>query len=168
MARARRRHEAVAVGPAFPGVRFVIRDYVPAEWLRLDAYRRIAGVASAADVSAVREELTDRYGPIPEQVENLLAVAEFRRLCRSVGVTEVTLGPLGLRIAPVLPESGQLRIARLYPGSKYLPASSVLTLKPPTQGGRLGAAALRDRELLGYVGRVLGDIAPVPASVSAR
>jgi transcription-repair coupling factor (superfamily II helicase) len=62
----------------------------------------------------------------------------------------------------VLPESGQLRIARLYPGSKYLPASSVLTLKPPTQGGRLGAAALRDRELLGYCAEVLNDVVPAP------
>ena len=147
----------------------VPHGYIPAERLRLDAYRRIAGVASAADVPAVRDELTDRYGPIPEQVDNLLAVAEFRQLCRAVGVSEVTLGPQGLRIAPVtLPESGQLRIARLYPGSKYRANASVLTLKPPTQGGRLGAAALRDRELLGYLGRVLEDIAPVPAVTSAR
>jgi transcription-repair coupling factor (superfamily II helicase) len=132
----------------------VPHEYIPAERLRLDAYRRIAGVASAAEVPAVRDELTDRYGPIPEPVDNLLAVAEFRQLCRSVGVTEVTLGPQGLRIAPVvLPESGQLRIARLYPGSKYRPASSVLTLKPPTEGGRLGAMALRDRAFSGTASR---------------
>ena len=113
--------------------------------------------------AAVRDELVDRYGPIPEQVENLLAVAEFRQLCRAVGVTEVTLGPQGLRIAPVtLPESGQLRIARLYPGSKYRANASALTLKPPTEGGRLGAAALRDRELLGYLGKVVADAAPIP------
>ncbi|WP_083786064.1 transcription-repair coupling factor [Nakamurella multipartita] len=147
----------------------VPHEYIPAERLRLDAYRRIAGVASKEEVAAVRDELTDRYGPIPEQVENLLAVAEFRQVCRSVGVTEVTLGPPGLRIAPiVLPESGQLRMARLYPGSKYRAAASVLTLKPPTAGGRIGAAALRDRELLTYLGRVLEDIAPVPAGASAR
>ena len=96
-------------------------------------------------------------------MENLLAVAEFRQLCRSVGVTEVALGPQGLRIAPVtLPESGQMRIARLYPGSKYRANASVLTLKPPTEGGRMGAAALRDRELLGYLGKVVADAAPIP------
>jgi transcription-repair coupling factor (superfamily II helicase) len=138
-------------------------EYIPAERLRLDAYRRIAGATSARDVAAIRDELVDRYGPIPEQVENLLAVAEFRQLCRSVGVTEVTLGPQGLRIAPVrLPESGQLRIARLYSGSKYRPAASVLTLKPPTEGGRMGVGVLRDRELLGYLAKVLTDIVPVP------
>ena len=147
----------------------VPHDYIPAERLRLDAYRRIAGVTSASDVAAVRDELTDRYGPIPESVDNLLAVAEFRQLCRTAGVTEVALGPQGLRIAPVvLPESGQMRIARLYSGSKYRAATSVLVLKPPTVGGRMGAPALRDRELLGYLGRVLEDIAPVPAGVTRR
>ncbi len=143
--------------------------YVPAERLRLDAYRRIAAVSSAEDVAAVRDELTDRYGPIPEQVENLLAVAEFRQLCRTVGVSEVALGPQGLRIAPVvLPESGQLRVARLYPGSKYRATASVLILKPPTEGGRLGAAALRDRDLLGYLGKVLEDVHPVPTGAATR
>ncbi len=57
-------------------------DYIPAERLRLDAYRRIAGALSSADVDAVRDELVDRYGPPGDQVENLLAVASFRQLCR--------------------------------------------------------------------------------------
>ena len=92
-----------------------------------------------------------------------MAVAEFRQLCRAVGVTEVTLGPQGLRIAPVvLPESGQLRIARLYPGSKYRALTSTLTLRPPTESERLGAAALRDRALLQYCTRVLDDVVPAP------
>src|SRR6478752_2768893 len=145
----------------------VPHEYIPAERLRLDAYRRIAGIASKEEVASVREELTDRYGPIPEQVENLLAVAEFRQLCRAVGVSEVTLGPQGLRLAPVmLPESGQMRVARLYPGSKYRATTSVLTLKPPAEGGRIGAPALRDRELLGYLGRVLEDLTPARATAA--
>lgn len=145
----------------------VPHEYIPAERLRLDAYRRIAGVTSADEVAAVRDELTDRYGPIPEPVDNLLAVAEFRQVCRAAGITEVTLGPQGLRIAPVvLPESGQMRIARLYSGSKYRAATSVLVLKPPTEGNRMGTPVLRDRELLRYLGRVLEDIPPVPVGGS--
>jgi hypothetical protein len=50
-------------------------------------------------------------------------------------------------------------VARLYPGSKYR-AASVLTLKPPTEGGRLGAAVLRDRGLLGYLGTVWRTLHP--------
>ena len=132
----------------------------------LDAYRRIAGATSPADVDAVRDELVDRYGPLGEQVENLLAVASFRQLCRSVGVTEVAMGPQGLRMAPIhLPESGQMRLARMYPGSKYRELTSTLTLRPPTEAGRTGGDALRDRDLLGYCSRVLEDLVPVVALV---
>ena len=92
-----------------------------------------------------------------------MAVAEFRQLCRSIGVTEVALGPQGLRMSPiVLPESGQLRLARLYPGSKYRALTSTLTLRPPTESERLGAPALRDRALLQYCTRVLDDVVPTP------
>ncbi|MEP6562990.1 MAG: transcription-repair coupling factor, partial [Nakamurella sp.] len=143
-------------------------DYIPVERLRLDAYRRIAGALSAADVSAVRDELVDRYGPLGEQVENLLAVASFRQLCRSLGVTEVALGPQGLRMSPIhLPESGQMRLSRLYAGSKYRELTSTLTLKPPTEGNRMGGDALRDRALLTYCARVLEDLVPAPVAVGA-
>src|SRR6476660_6758467 len=142
----------------------ILHEYIPAERLRLDAYRRIAGALSSADVEAVRDELVDRYGPPGDQVENLLAVASFRQLCRSLGVTEVALGPQGLRMSPItVPEPEQMRLARLYPGSKYRELSSTLTLRPPTEGGRTGGPSLRDRALLGYCASVLTDLIPVPA-----
>jgi transcription-repair coupling factor (superfamily II helicase) len=135
-------------------------DYIPGERLRLDAYRKIAAAQSAEDLDAVRAELTDRYGPFGDEVENLLAVATFRQVCRAAGIHEVTLGPQGLRFAPVhLPDSAQLRILRLYPGSKYKDATGALTLRPPTEGGRLGGAPVRDREMLAMCTQVLGDLA---------
>ena len=66
----------------------------------------------------------------------------WRPVCRWVGVAEVTIALQGLRIAPVvLPESGQQRVARVYPGSKYRAATSVITLRPPTEGGGSGGSA---------------------------
>jgi len=64
-----------------------------------------------------------------------------------------------------LPESGQLRLSRLYPGSKYRELTSVLTLKPPTESGRVGADALRGRALLEYCAEVLQDVIPEPVRV---
>ena len=163
--------DEVEEGPAEVRVELPIdanipHDYIPVERLRLDAYRRIAGALSAADVDAVREELVDRYGPLGEQVENLLAVASFRQLCRSLGVTEVAMGPQGLRMAPIrLPESGQLRLARLYPGSKYRELTSTLTLRPPTEGGRVAGGPLRDQVLLNYCATALRDLVPAPVAV---
>ena len=75
----------------------------------------------------------------------------------------MALGPQGLRMSPImLPESGQMRLARLYPGSKYRELTSTLTLRPPTEGGRIGGEALRDRALLSYCASVLKDLVPVP------
>ena len=129
-------------------------DYIPVERLRLDAYRRIAGATSPADVDAVREELVDRYGPLGEQVENLLAVASFRQLCRSVGVTEVAMGPQGLRMAPIhLPESGQMRLARMYPGSKYRELTSTLTLRRRPKVGEWAGPRCGTGSCCGTAGR---------------
>ncbi|CAM5375724.1 transcription-repair-coupling factor [Streptomyces badius] len=45
----------------------VPHDYAPGNRLRLQAYRAIASASSEDDIRAVREELTDRYGPLPNR-----------------------------------------------------------------------------------------------------
>ncbi|MBN1934572.1 MAG: transcription-repair coupling factor, partial [Anaerolineae bacterium] len=47
-------------------------DYVADETLRLQLYRRLAGLATQEDIEAVRGELEDRFGPLPEATQNLL------------------------------------------------------------------------------------------------
>ena len=145
-------------------------DYVPNERLRLDAYRKIAAATTQDDVAAVRAELTDRYGPLPTEAENLLAVASFRQLARSAGLTEVMLGSPGLKMTPVtLPESMQLRMARTYPGSRYRELTHTLTLRPPAVSDRIGAEPLRGLELLAFCTDVVAHLldATVPVGATA-
>src|ERR671936_2296029 len=59
----------------------VPHDYVTGERLRLEAYRKIAAARDAGELSAVREELHDRYGAPPLPVQRLFAVATFRQTC---------------------------------------------------------------------------------------
>ena len=60
-------------------------DYIPGERLRLEAYRRLASTQSTRPAcSRVREELRDRYGELPAEVENLLAVAVVPGPCPHV------------------------------------------------------------------------------------
>ncbi|WP_353651565.1 transcription-repair coupling factor [Nakamurella sp. A5-74] len=140
-------------------------DYVPTDRLRLDAYRKIAGSTDEEQLTAVADELVDRYGPFGTQVENLFAVARFRFVAAAAGVSEVILGPQGLRFAPiVLAESAQLRAARLYPGSKYKEQTHALTLRAPTErSGGLGAPGLRDVALLEYCAQVFTELTHAPA-----
>lgn len=62
-------------------------DYIAHERLRLEAYRKLAAAADEATLEEIAAELVDRYGPIPEAVTNLFAVARFRLHARTAGLT---------------------------------------------------------------------------------
>ncbi|MGW7294212.1 transcription-repair coupling factor [Streptomyces xiamenensis] len=136
----------------------VPHDYAPGERLRLQAYRSIAAATTEEDIAAVREELTDRYGPLPEPVENLLLVAGLRMLARSCGVGDITLQGNKIRFSPVeLRESQELRLTRVYPGSVVKRAAGqVLVPRPAT--AKVGGKPLTGRQLLAWTGEFLTTI----------
>ncbi|WP_255950404.1 transcription-repair coupling factor [Streptomyces odontomachi] len=137
----------------------VPHDYAPGERLRLQAYRAIASITKEDDIKAVREELTDRYGKLPEPVENLLLVAGLRMLARSCGVGEIVLQGSSIRFSPVaeLRESQELRLKRIYPGALHKPATrQILVPRPKT--ARVGGKPLAGRELLSWTGEFLTTI----------
>ncbi|MFF4408171.1 transcription-repair coupling factor [Streptomyces sp. NPDC001262] len=136
----------------------VPHDYAPGEQLRLQAYRAIASANSEEDIKAVREELTDRYGKLPEPVENLLLVAGLRMLARACGVADITLQGANVRFGPVdLRESQELRLKRLYPRTVMKPAThQILVPRPATR--QIGGKPLVGRELLAWTGEFLTTI----------
>ncbi|TXL86827.1 transcription-repair coupling factor [Streptomyces sp. IB2014 016-6] len=136
----------------------VPHDYAPGERLRLQAYRAIASANSEADITAVREELTDRYGKLPEPVENLLLVAGLRMLARACGVGEIVLQGSNIRFAPVeLRESQELRLKRLHPRTVIKPTAHQILVPRPT-AGRIGGKPVVGRELLSWTGEFLTTI----------
>ena len=70
-------------------------DYVADLGVRLALYRRLGMLESGADIDAFAAELIDRFGPLPELVENLLEVMTIKRLCRDAGVARVEAGERG-------------------------------------------------------------------------
>ncbi len=99
---------------------FLPADYVTKEELRLEAYRRLAGVTSAGEVDDIRAEWVDRYGPVPEPAEALLAVGYLRAECHRLGLRDVSivggqarLGPLQLKV------SEEMRLKRLHREAIY-------------------------------------------------
>ncbi len=65
-------------------------DYVPDEAQKLELYRRLARARSAGDLAAFRQELTDRFGPLPEPVKRLVEVAELRLSAEAAGVASIS------------------------------------------------------------------------------
>jgi transcription-repair coupling factor (superfamily II helicase) len=66
--------------------------------VRLGLYRRIGSLGSDAESEAMAAELVDRFGKLPDEVENLLAVVALKRGCREAGVDRIDAGPKGIVI----------------------------------------------------------------------
>ena len=64
--------------------------YITDETLRLQAYRKIAGISCREDAEDLADELTDRYGDVPQDTMNLLKVAEVRAHAEIAGVSMIT------------------------------------------------------------------------------
>ncbi len=57
---------------------YLPRDYVPAARVKLELYRRLARLRTLNHLADFRQELIDRFGPLPRPAENLLAETELR------------------------------------------------------------------------------------------
>jgi transcription-repair coupling factor (superfamily II helicase) len=131
-------------------------DYIASDRLRLEGYRRLAAAADDAAVDAVVEELTDRYGALPEPAQRLVAVARLRLLCRSAGITEVSAPSAAtVRLSPItLLDSAQVRLKRMHPGAHYRATTAAVQVPIPRAGG-VGAPRIRDVELVQMVANLV-------------
>ncbi len=63
--------------------------------IRLDIYRRIAKLVDHAEIEGFAAELIDRFGALPAEVDNLLAVIGLKRQCKAAGIERLEAGPKG-------------------------------------------------------------------------
>jgi transcription-repair coupling factor (superfamily II helicase) len=63
-----------------PWSAFLPRDYVAGQKTRIEVYRRLARVRGLERLEDFRQEVRDRFGPLPESAEWLLRLAEIRIL----------------------------------------------------------------------------------------
>jgi transcription-repair coupling factor (superfamily II helicase) len=73
--------------------------YVPDLHVRMGLYRRAASLVDRAEVDAFAAELIDRFGALPQEVENLLQILSIKQLCRDAGVEKLDAGPKGAVVA---------------------------------------------------------------------
>jgi transcription-repair coupling factor (superfamily II helicase) len=140
---------------------YLPHEYVPSERLRLEMYKRLADATTAEELTAVKDELQDRYGVAPTPVLTLLAVAELRSAARALGLQEIIATGPSVRFAPLnMPDSLQVRLARLYPRATLKPATRTIIIPKPGPTTR-GAADISDQELLEWVHGVLKALTPV-------
>ena len=66
-------------------------DYVPESALRLKLYRRLADIATYAQVDEIEQELKDRFGAPPDQVRNLLYLLRLRVAAMQARVSAIAI-----------------------------------------------------------------------------
>ncbi len=69
--------------------------FVPDVHQRLTLYKRIAELLTADEIMEMRAELLDRFGPLPESIDNLLRLVGIKRSCRQLKILKLEAGPKG-------------------------------------------------------------------------
>ena len=121
---------------------YVPATYIQAEALKIDLHRRIALAEHEDELRELRAATEDRYGPLPEPVENLFRLQETRLALALVGADylvfragRATVGPVGLA-------ASELRALRAISDTAiYASARQEVSLRTEGLDGALGLAA---------------------------
>jgi transcription-repair coupling factor (superfamily II helicase) len=133
---------------------YVPADYVPYEQAKIEVHRRVAGAFEVADVEGLREELEDRFGPVPEPLENLLALQRARIKFGEAGVRTVSFRGDRLAVTPV--ELDSVRAKRLrqeLPEALYESGRSQVSVRVPKEGKERFPTVVRAADVLLAISR---------------
>ncbi len=138
---------------------YIPDSYISNEYLKLDIYKRIAGIESEEEIEDMTEELIDRFGDIPKKVQQLLYIAGLKALAHSAYVTSVEQKGEEIRItmferadvqAQKIPE-----LLNIYRGNLVFKAETVpyFIYRKKGRSGRE-----KDTDILELVKKLLNDI----------
>ena len=137
-------------------------DYVADEAQKLELYRRLANARTAGDVAAFRQEVIDRFGPMPLPVQRLAEVAELRLAAEAVGVASMSReeGQLVVRFGAGLSRATAMRL--LTPGSLPGVRHSDITFASNQVRIRLPKDPLKGWQLTqAIIARLSAELAPI-------
>ena len=143
-------------------------DYVPEEAQKLELYRRLARARTPGDVAAFRQEVIDRFGPMPLPVQRLAEVAELRLAAEGAGVASMSRedGQLVVRFGAGMSRVTAMRL--LTPGSMPGVRHSDVTFASNQVRIRLPKDPLKGWQLTqAVVARLSAETAHIDAEVAA-
>jgi transcription-repair coupling factor (superfamily II helicase) len=78
---------------------FLPASYIPVEMQRVGVYKRLSEAKNIEKIQDIREELKDRYGDVPDPVENILKVAELKMHGSKLGIKKIVLTNNGYKLS---------------------------------------------------------------------
>ncbi len=152
------------------GASYLPDDYVPSSQHKMHLYRRLSRLKQWSEVADVRDEIRDRFGPLPEPARRLLDAAELRILGSSVGASWIRASDDDARITFDADASPQLSLLRNAFADRQL-SVEVRRLEPLSLVlGRAGAEPLLPTlvEVLRLLARAGGENVPLTAGGALR
>ena len=111
---------------------YVPVDYVPYEAAKIEVHRRIAGAREVAQLIVLREELEDRFGPVPEPLANLIALQDARIKLGRAGAKAVGFSAGRLSVSPIELDSRAVTALRArIPEAIYESGRSTVRVRVP-------------------------------------
>jgi transcription-repair coupling factor (superfamily II helicase) len=68
---------------------YIPDEYVSLPTMKMEVYKKIASIMSQSDLDTLYQELVDRFGPLPEEVQSLLSLAELRVICKRLSIASL-------------------------------------------------------------------------------
>ncbi len=128
---------------------YVPADYIPYEQAKVDVHRKIAGARENHELVELRTELEDRFGEIPEPLENLITLQQARIKLGRAGATAVSFKGGRLAVTPIeLDAATARRLRELLPGANYEAGRSQLSLRVPDDPAQRFPAVVRAADAL--------------------
>lgn len=69
---------------------YIPDTYINMPMVKMEIYKKLASISSSLELEALFQEMADRFGPLPDEVQSLLALAEIRILCRKLAISSLT------------------------------------------------------------------------------
>jgi transcription-repair coupling factor (superfamily II helicase) len=128
---------------------YVPPEYVPYEQAKIEIHRRVASALEVADVERLREELEDRFGPVPEPLANLLALQRARIKLGQAGARVVSFRGDRLAVTPIDLDSVRARRLReQLPEALYESGKAQVSVRVPREGPERFGAVVRAADVL--------------------
>ncbi len=128
---------------------YVPADYIAYEQAKIDVHRRIAGALEVADVEQLREELEDRFGPVPEPLENLLSLQRARIKFGEAGARTVSFHGDRLAVVPIQLDSRRAkRLREELPDALYESGKAQMSMRVSRDGKERFPSVVRAADAL--------------------
>jgi len=114
---------------------YIPRDYIPDENIRMVFYKKLASARDARRLDEIRGEMRDRFGALPENVENLLSFIHLKQFAQNLGILSIV-------------REGQTVVVKFHPQAKIDPNRLLefISTTPEARFSPAGVLSLTMRE----------------------